>query len=123
VSLRAQAEADLAVTLEDAAGFGLPVVLIDPDGATHAVNGQVLYDSIETTAEGLSVIVHKPVVTVRRSSLPRVPLPTDSPRWACRVPTSPVAGAALGTFLVERPEESGGSLGFVRLYLAKAEQE
>jgi hypothetical protein len=123
VNLRAQAEADLAVTLEDTGGFGLPIVLIDPDGATQEVTGQVLYDSIETTAEGLSIIVHRPVVTVRRSSLTRVPLPTDSPRWACRVPTSPVDGAAMGTFLVERPEESGGSLGFVRLYLAKAEQE
>lgn len=123
MNLRAQAEADLSVSLEDAVtGFGMPVELISPDGEKIQVNGQVLYDSIETDASGLQIIVHKPVVTVRRSSLSRVPLATDSPRWACRIPTSPVPGADIDTFLVERPMETGGSLGFVRLYLARAEQ-
>jgi hypothetical protein len=130
MNLRAQAEADLATTLEDVDGFGMPVILIAPDGTvidkkagtTVALTGQIVYDSTETSEIGIPTIVHKPVVTLRRSSLSRIPLPTDRPRWACRVPVSPLVGAPLATFLVENPTEGGGTLGFVRLYLTRAEQ-
>jgi hypothetical protein len=66
MNLRAQAEADLAVTLEDgASGFGMPVILIAPDGTiidkktgtTDTLMGQILYDSTETTEVGIPTIV------------------------------------------------------------------
>jgi hypothetical protein len=122
MNLREQAEADLAVTLEDTALFGMLVELIAPDGEVIAASGQVLYDSMETNDLGLTTIVHKPVVTLRRSSLSRIPLSTDRPRWACRIPESPLAGAAERTYLVETPNEGGGSIGMIRLYLTRAEQ-
>ena len=122
MGLRALAEADLAVTLEDADnGFGLPIELISPDGERQTVNGQVLYDSVVSDEAGAQTVIHKPVVTVRRSSLTRVPLPTDSPRWACRIPSSPLDGADLASYIVEQAPESGGTIGFLRLYLTRAE--
>lgn len=122
MNLRAQAEADLAVSLEDITGFGLPVELITPDGEVIEAVGQVLYDSTITNEMGLETIVHKPVVTLRRSSLSRIPLSTDRPRWACRIPGTPSPDADLVTYIVETPTEGGGSIGFIRLYLTRAEQ-
>jgi hypothetical protein len=124
MNLREQAESDLSVTLEDSdSGFGLPVELIDPDGAVYTgITGQVLYDSTGTTDAGLPIVVHKPVVTLRRSSLARVPLPTDSPKWMCRIPITPDRQGELVTYQVEEPLESGGTFGFIRLYLTRAEQ-
>ncbi len=123
MNLRAQAEADLAVTLEDeVTGFGMTVELISPDGEVIEAVGQVLYDSIETNDMGLQTIVHKPVVTLRRSSLSRVPLSKDRPRWACRIPISLEPDAETRTYIVENPTEGGGSIGLIRLYLTRAEQ-
>lgn len=122
MNLRAQAEADLATSLEDPALFGQEIDLISPDGEVDTIFGRVDYDSMSVDENGLPVIVHKPVVTVRRSSLVRVPLPTDRPRWGCRIPETPRAGAAKATFIVENPHEGGGSIGFMRLYLTRAEQ-
>jgi hypothetical protein len=123
-NLRALAEADLAETLEDSdAGFGLPVELIDPDGVVYSdLVGQVLYDSTQTTESGVPVVVHKPVVTLRRSSLTRVPLPAERGRWVCKIPLTPDPDAETVTYIVDEPLESGGSIGFVRLYLTRAEQ-
>ena len=120
--LRAQAEAYLEQTLEDPNLFGMEIELISPEGERIQVYGQVIYKSMVTNDLGLETVVNKPVVTVRASSLSRVPLPTDSPRWACRIPESPQAGADLKTYIVETPEEGGGSLGIIRLYLTLAEQ-
>lgn len=122
MNLRAQAEADLATSLEDKNLFGQDVVLISPDGEKQTLSGQVLYDSMTTDEMGVSTLVHKPVVTLRKSSLSRIPLPTDRPRWACKIPMNPTIGAPMGTFIVEVPSEGGGSLGILRLYLTKAEQ-
>jgi len=123
VNLRQQAEADLAVSLEDdITGFGVGVELITPDGEVIEAIGQVLYDSTITNEMGLETIVHKPVVTLRRSSLSRIPLPTDRPRWGCRIPATPLADADMVNYIVETPMEGGGSIGFIRLYLTRAEQ-
>jgi hypothetical protein len=121
--LRATIEQDLALTLEgdfastDAAGAGL-VTLVDPDGTVYAgLKAQVLYDyrRIEPTT-GETVVVHEPVVTLRRSSLTRIPL--DGERWELRMPVSPLVGAAIVSFLLGagRAPEGGQTLGFVRLY-------
>lgn len=128
INLREQIEADLLETLEGE--FGLPVVLIDPDGVTYDKSandpendlvGQVLYDTmIENPETGQDIIVHKPVVTLRRSSLGRVPVSGE--KWVVKIPIVPQYDAEKVTFSLERPAEEGGAIGFIRLYLMEIEQ-
>jgi len=129
VNLREQAELDLRHTLEGA--FKLPVVLIDPDGNTIDTSendglplvGQVLYDTVVTDpATGGTVVIDEPVVTLRRSSLSRVPAPGEN--WAVRIPLTPSATGDLVTHLIDpsKSPEGGASIGFIRLYLKKAAQ-
>lgn len=122
MNLREEIEDGLATTLEDPDGFGLPVVLIDPDGVEYdGLYGQVVYDTMITDEAGNEVVVRRPVVTLRRSSLVRIPLDTDS-LWGCRIPERPSLTADLETFVVEQPAEDGESIGFISLRLTKAEQ-
>jgi len=119
MGLREVIEADLGETLEG--DFALPVVLIAPDGTVDSVTGQILYDTlVEDPEDGSQQIVHKPVVTVRRTSLARVPEAGED--WAVQIPTVPDATASTVTYKLERPSEDGGSIGFIRLYLMKAAQ-
>jgi hypothetical protein len=121
LSLRVQIEEDLATTLESADDFGLPIVLISPDGEIQEVNGQILYDTQKLDPEtGLDIIVHKPVVTVRRSSLTRIPLGGE--RWGVRIPEVPDPNAEKTLHMLEQAPEDGKSIGFVRLYLTRAVQ-
>ena len=121
MNLRVQAEADLAQSLEAADDFGLPIVLVSPDGATQEVNGQILYDTKRVDPDtGLDMIVHQPVVTLRRSSLVRIPAAGE--KWAVRIPEVPDPAAAKTTHAVERAPEEGKSIGFLRLYLTRAIQ-
>lgn len=126
MSIREEIEAALAETLEDPDCFGLPVLLVDPDGVEHGpYYGQVLYDTRVTKAteeEFLEVVDHNPVVTLRRSSLARIPLPTEKTRWAVRIPTTPSLTATKETFMLGRVSEDGGSIGFIRLYLTRPVQ-
>jgi hypothetical protein len=124
VNLRELCESDLAITLEDEAfGFGLPVVLISPDGEEDTVSGQILYDTVVQDPDtGAIEKVHKPVVTVRISSLARVPLPTERGRWAVKIPITPSRTAPKTTFILEDASEDGGSIGFIRLYLVRPKQ-
>ncbi len=129
VNIREQAESDLRFTLEG--GYSLPVILIGPDaesvadqrGITQTVRGQVLYDYVKQNPDtGLDVVVHQPVVTLRTSSLS--PVPQAGETWAVKIPTTPSETAALELFVFDsdRPPEGGGSIGFIRLYLQKAQQ-
>jgi hypothetical protein len=130
MNLRAQIETDLEQTLEDPNGFGLPVVLVAPDGTVYDKSandpdvdlcGQVLYDSKRVDPEtGLDIIIHQPVVTLRRSSLTRVPVAGE--KWAVKIPITPNPDADKVTHALERAPEDGGSIGFLRLYLTKAVQ-
>lgn len=118
MNLRYQAEADLAETLEG--DWGLPVMIISADGFIQSLDGQILYDTTGVNPEtGMPVIVHKPVVTIRRSSMTRVPAAGE--KWAVRIPVDPTEGARLDTFLLARPLDCS-SLGIVKLYLTKAEE-
>lgn len=129
VNLRQRAEADLGTSLEK--DWGLPVVLISPDGeiidtsenSGEALTGQVLYDTVTTNPEtGESVIVNNPIVTLRRSSLSRVPAPTE--RWIVKIPITPDPDADLVEFVLSsvRSPEGGRSIGFIKLFLQKAKQ-
>ena len=120
---------DLAETLEDPSDYGIPVVLITPTGevistsankSTGYLYGQVLYDSTKQDEDGMTVIDNKPVVTLRRSSLSRIP--KDGEVWGVQIPTSPLFNAPIETFLLERAVNGGSSLGIIRLFLTKAAQ-
>ena len=129
LNLRHKIERDLGTTLEGR--FGLEVVLLSPDGEkqTHSANdpeqllkGQVIYDTMQDNPNtGSEMIVHKPVLTVRESSLSRVP--QHGEKWAMEIPLTPREAAPRGWFLAERPTEDGGSIGFLRLYGIKMVQE
>jgi hypothetical protein len=130
VNLREQAEADLLDTLENSDGWGLPVILISPDGATQDksandatadLTGQILYDTTVIDPEtGLQMIVSTPVVTLRRSSLTRVPVAGEN--WIVQIPETPDASAIKTDHVLARAPEGGKSIGFVRLYLNRVEQ-
>lgn len=129
VNLRQQAESDLSRTLEG--DFGLPIILVDPDGneitenvEEETLKGQILYSTTRTDPEtGEPIIINNPIVTLRRSSLLRVPAPGE--RWLVRIPKDPTAGADISDFIIDlgRSPEGGRDIGFIRLYLRKAEQE
>ena len=118
--LRETVESDLAETLEGE--FALPVVLVDPQGATYSgLRGRIDYDTVVVDPKtGADVITHNPVVTLRVSSLTRVPV--DGERWKVSIPTSPSETATKETFLLERASEDGRTIGFIRLFLVRARQ-
>ena len=129
VSLRERAESDLLKSLEGE--YGLPVELISPDGEVintsantgEPLTGQDLYDTVVVNPEtGEDMIVNNPIVTLRRSSLSRVPVPGE--KWAVKIPTSPSLTADLETFIIdpEHSPEGGRSIGFIKLHLIKAQQ-
>jgi len=123
MNLRELAESHLGVTLENSNHFGLPIVFISPSGVSYAaVQGQVLYDTRAVTDLGVEIIAHNPVVTVRKSSLTRVPLASEKGTWAVKIPSTPSPTAATETYLIGRASEDGGSIGFIRFYLSKTVQ-
>ena len=128
-NLREAAESDLLDSLEG--DFGLPVELITPDGEiiTTSLNGggllmgRVVYDQISEDLEtGTTVVIGEPMVTLRRSSLSRIPLAGE--RWVVRIPKTPHPDAekeALATS-GDRPPEGGRSIGYIKLPLKRMVQ-
>ena len=128
-NLRDLGEHYLGVHLEGV--FKMPVVLTDPDGEIldtsendgEALGGQVLYDTVRQNPEtGDPLVSENPIVTLRRSSLKRVPISGET--WGVKIPGSPKEGAALVDYVIDptRSLEGGKTFGFIRLYLRKAEQ-
>jgi hypothetical protein len=120
LNLRAQAEADLAVTLEG--DFGLPVVLVNPnDGSKQELTGQVLYSTTRQDPDtGVEVVVFDPVVTLRRSSITTLPAPNEV--WVVQIPETPDPNADLKSFALQKAPEGGKDLGHIRLYLTEIRQ-
>ncbi len=128
-NLRELAESDLSTTLEG--DFGLPVELTDPDGviyttkkdSTDLLMGQILYDTVLTDPATLEqMTVNLPIVSLRRSSLTRIPLAGET--WHVRIPITPSLTATKQDFLIskDRAPDGGASIGFIKLYLQKATQ-
>lgn len=122
MNLRDLAEKDLHHTLE---GIGsMSVSLLSPNGVWYRdLKGQVLYDTVRLDPETAErTVTPCPIVTLRRSSLTRIPLAGEN--WMVEIPVSPVAGAAIGQYVFSptRPPEGGSSIGFIRLYLQAVEQ-
>lgn len=114
-NLRVQIEKDLKDTLESE--FGMSVELTSPDGDTFPAVGQVLYFTRELNPEsGEAIVVNVPVVTLRKTSLKRIPRAGE--RWSIRMAVSPEAGADIVNFILtpDKNPESGTDIGFVRYY-------
>jgi hypothetical protein len=122
MNLRELAEKDLGRTLEG--DWSLPVNLIDPDGVRYnGLRGQVLFDIVRVNPEtGEEVTVPTPVVSLRRSSLVRIPLPGEN--WIVETPGAPSETAPMVQRVISptRPPEGGASIGFIRIYLQDVEQ-
>lgn len=121
INLRELAESDLSATLEGE--FGLPVILTDPAGAQQTVEGQILYDRFELDPEtGNPVVDVSPIVTLRRASLN--PVPQDGEKWFIEIPVTPSRTAATESFVFtpDKALNTGGSIGYMKLYLQKVEQ-
>lgn len=121
MNIRALAEQHLGESLEG--GFGIEVILTGPDGKQQTVKGQVLYSyKIQSPVTGEDVIVNKPVVILRVSTLNTVP--KSSEQWLIQMPVSPLVGAAKEEFLLDKGKavESEASIGFIKLYPKKVDQ-
>jgi len=129
VNLRELVETDLDTTLEGE--WGLPVTLISPDGeiqtlkkgTTDRLTGQVLYDTVQQNPEtGEIIMVDNPIVSLRRTSLDRIP--EDGEKWVVQIPTTPSTTAALEDFVLSptKAHGGGGSIGYIKLYLTRVNQ-
>jgi len=115
VDLRSKIERDLAVTLEG--DYGIDATLVGPDGTIYPpVRGRLVYDHAEINPNGETVVVHSPCLTLRTSTLPRVPLHDE--RWMFKVPKSVTDPTPALFFLdADRPPEDSGSIGFRKYFL------
>ncbi len=121
LNIREQIEKDLAETLEGK--FGLPVELTAPDGTSFTAIGQVLYDRVQFNVEtNEDMVVEEPIVVLRRSSLPRIPISGET--WHVKIPVIPNRTAPKVDFITSkvRSPSGGGSIGYIKIYLQKAEQ-
>jgi hypothetical protein len=121
--LRATAELELYDCLESE--LGTPIILISPDGKryTNSVNnpteplrGQVkMYSKGENPETGEPIIVDEPSVTLRTSSLARVPVANEN--WFIQFKTSPRLNAPLKsfTFSIDKAYEKGTDLGIIKV--------
>lgn len=130
-NLRYQIEKDLYSSIESE--WKINVELINPDGKaqiysannpTEKLGGQVLYFSRrENPDTGEVVVVNQPVVTLRISSLDRIPVAGE--KWYIKMPISPLANAEKKSFVFtsDRSLEHGTDIGFIRIYPQKIESE
>jgi hypothetical protein len=130
-SLRRTLERDLYDTLESE--WKMPVELTGPDGIkqiysknnpTELLGGQVLYSSRRENPEtGETIVVNQPVVTLRVSSLVRVPKAGE--KWYIKIPTGtePNATKQAFVFTPDRSPENGTDMGFIKLYLQRITSE
>jgi hypothetical protein len=110
--------------------FGLPVVLIDPDGVTIDTNevgdplkGQVLYDKFGIDPEtGDEIIIDETSVSLRKTALSRVPVAGE--RWKIKFPLDPSQPDVLTIHLLteDHAPVDGGSIAFIKLLPQSVEQ-
>ena len=128
-NLRQAIEHDLKDSLESE--WKIKVELTAPDGNVQRysmnnpdefLGGQVLYFSREENpATGEMIIINQPVVTLRISSLIRVP--ESGEKWYIRIPIAPNAGAEIKSFVFTptRSLQHGTDIGFIRIYPQRIE--
>lgn len=130
-NLRVQVELDLHETIESE--FKIEVELTGPDGVTQIysknnptekLGGQVLYYSrVPDAYTGERIVTNFPVISLRVSSLDRVPV--DGEMWYLKFATSPVSGAPKRSFVFTetRAIESGTDIGFIKIYPHRVESD
>lgn len=111
----------------------MPVELTSPDGVqqlysknnpSELLGGQVLYSSRRENPEtGETIVVNQPVVTLRVSSLVRIPKAGE--KWYIKIPTGiePNASKQSFVFTPDRSPENGTDMGFIKLYLQRISSE
>lgn len=131
INLRQQIELDLGDTIESE--YKMPVQITGPDGITQVykkgsisvlLGGQVLYTTRKLNPEtGEVIVINEPVVTLRISSLNRVPKAGEN--WYIKMPVSPVAGALYQafTFTPTHAPEGGQDIGIIKIYPQRIEQD
>lgn len=130
-SLRRTLERDMYDTLESE--WKMPVELTSPDGVTQIysannpselLGGQVLYSySRENPTTGETIIINQPIVTLRVSSLVRIPKAGE--KWYIKIPTGyePNATKQSFVFTLDRSPENGNDMGFIKIYPQKVSSE
>lgn len=130
-SLRRTLERDMYDALESE--WKMPVELTSPDGVkqlysknnpSELLGGQVLYSSRRENPEtGETIVVNQPVVTLRVSSLVRIPKAGE--KWYIKIPTGTEPDAVKQSFVFtpDRSPENGTDMGFIKLYLQKISSE
>ncbi|MFP3041887.1 hypothetical protein LQZ19_08700 [Treponema primitia] len=128
MNLRALAEHDLETTLTG--DFGLPVMLIPPDGDRfdttadgRPLKGRFLWSQPTVDLDtGEKVSVPAPVLTLRRSDLIRVPETGEN--WFVDGPKDSCEDAEYTTYKIDTTHalDGGKSLGKIRLPLLYVEQ-
>jgi hypothetical protein len=114
----------------------MPVELTGPDGIVYKTSanspdpqnpallyGQVLRNTVvENLETGERLVTAKPAVSLRISSLERVPQPGE--KWSIRFPTEPSLTAELQDYVLTagRAPARNSSIGFLVLYPTKARQ-
>jgi hypothetical protein len=129
-------EQDLGMILENStSGFGLPVILISPDGETQEfsandpetprtipLTGRVSYAWYREDPDGgMPMRVENPIVTLRKSSLDRVPLAGE--KWTVSIPEKPDPAAPKKTFFMEFAPRAGDSFQWIQLPLTELAQD
>jgi hypothetical protein len=122
-NVRTLAERDLRHTLEGE--FAVPVVLISPQGERaektvdgRPLTGRVLWNHKEINPEtGEPVMVNSPVVTLRESSLPRIPKSGEV--WGVIIPEGVRVWTQRKHYVTDADGivESGRNLGYINLFL------
>lgn len=131
MNLRQTLNNDLEKSMEDIAEWGLPVELESPDGMKYTLKkdtqnkltGQVLYNRTEfNPATGEEISIDEPMVTLRMSSLERIPAPGEN--WLVRIPETPDPDAALVSYALTptRAIKFNRSIGIMIIYLQKVIQ-
>lgn len=130
-NLRVQVNRDLEKSMESESHWGLPVVLIAPGGeiidtkkdSTDRLSGQVLLNYSEYNPDtGEDLVINDPIVTLRLSSLIREP--KNGETWFVKIPKEPDPDAELFTYVLspDKAMKFNRSIGFVRMYLQRADQ-
>jgi hypothetical protein len=130
-NLREAIEHDLYDALERE--WKMPVEITSPSGETQRyslnnpselLGGQVFYFSRRENPEtGEPIVINQPVVSLRISSLIRVPKAGE--KWFIRMPISPARNAPKVDFCFtsDRAPEHGTDIGFMRIYPFKIDDE
>jgi hypothetical protein len=123
INLRQLVESDLEHSIEKE--WAVLVTLIDPDGEIYSdLKAQVLnFTQQENPETGEFIIVNKPVIVLRKTSLTRIPIPGE--KWIIQYPAGPEEGAETidSLYSPTRAPEDGTDIGFIRLYPQDTEQE